>query len=245
MANHIHPSVKMGEYCVIGDNVTIGEGCVIGHHVVIHEDTVIGDNVRIDDFTCIGKRPMKAANSAVTKETDLPACKIGTGCIIGTGAVIYRGCTLGDRVLAADLATVRERVTIGERTIIGRGASVECDCTVGRKCKIETNAYITAYSTLGDMCFIAPGVVTSNDNFAGRSEQRFKHFKGVTVQNGGRIAAGSVILPGKVIGEQAMAAAGSVVTKDVPEKTVVVGSPARVLRAVPEDQLLEEGDYLK
>lgn len=245
MANNIHPSVKMGEYCVIGNNVTIGEGCVIGHHVVIHEDTVIGDNVRIDDFTCIGKRPMKAANSAVTKETDLPACIIGSGCIIGTGAVIYRGCVLGERVLAADLATVRERVTIGERTIIGRGASVECDCTVGRKCKIETNAYITAYSTLGDMCFIAPGVVTSNDNFAGRSEERFKHFKGVTVQNGGRIAAGSVILPGKVIGEQAMAAAGSVVTKDVPEKTVVVGSPARVLRAVPEDQLLQEGDYLK
>ncbi|MBR6548115.1 MAG: N-acetyltransferase [Clostridia bacterium] len=245
MANNIHPSVKMGEYCVIGDNVTIGEGCVIGHHVVIHNDTAIGDNVRIDDFTCIGKRPMKAANSAVTVESDLPACVIGSGCIIGTGAVIYRGCTLGERVLAADLATVRERVTIGERTIIGRGASVECDCTVGRKCKIETNAYITAYSTLGDMCFIAPGVVTSNDNFAGRSEERFKHFKGVTVKNGGRIAAGSVILPGKVIGEQAMAAAGSVVTKDVPEKTVVVGAPAKVLRAVPEDQLLQEGDYAK
>jgi acetyltransferase-like isoleucine patch superfamily enzyme len=245
MSNNIHPTTKIGEYCVIGENVTIGEGCVIGHHVVIHDDTVIGDRVRIDDFTCIGKRPMKAANSAVTKETDLPACHIGSDSIIGTGAVIYRGCNLGHKILAADLATVRERVTVGEGTIIGRGASIECDCTVGRKCKIETNAYITAYSTLGDMCFIAPGVVTSNDNFAGRSQERFKHFKGVTVENGGRIAAGSVILPGKTIGEQAMAAAGSVVTKDIAPKTVVVGTPAKPLRAVPEDQLLQEGDFLK
>ncbi len=238
----VHPTAKIGEYCVIGQNVTIGQGCVIGHHVVIHEDTVIGDNVRIDDFACIGKRPMKAANSAVTKETDLPACEIGSGSIIGTSAVIYRGCTLKEKVLVADLGTVRERVIIGERTIIGRGASVECDCTVGARCKIETNAYITAYSTLEDMCFIAPGVVTSNDNYAGRSEERFKHFKGVTVQYGGRIGAGSTILPGKVIGSQAMVAAGSVVTKDVPEKTVVVGSPAKVLRPVPAEQLLEEGE---
>ncbi len=238
----VHPTAKLGEYCVIGQNVTIGEGCVIGHHVVIHDDTVIGDNVRIDDFACIGKRPMKAANSAVTKETDLPPCEIGSGSIIGTSAVIYRGCTLQEKVLVADLGTVRERVTIGERTIIGRGASVECDCVVGSRCKIETNAYITAYSTLEDMCFIAPGVVTSNDNYAGRSEERFKHFKGVTVKYGGRIGAGSTILPGKVIGSQAMVAAGSVVTKDVPEKMVVVGSPARELRPVPAEQLLEEGE---
>lgn len=242
MANNIHPTATIGEYCVIGDNVTIGEGCVIGHHAVIHEDTVIGDSVRIDDFACIGKRPMKAAGSAVTKQTDLPACVIGSGSIIGTGAVIYRGCVLGEKVLAADLATVRERVTVGAGTIIGRGASIECDCTVGRQCKIETNAYITAYSVLGDRCFIAPGVVTSNDNYAGRGKERFRHFKGVTVKNGGRIAAGSVILPGKTIGEQGMAAAGSVVTRDVPAKTVVAGTPARILRPVPEEQLLEEGE---
>ncbi len=236
----IHPTAKLGEFCVIGENVTIGQGCVIGHHVVIHEDTVIGDNVRIDDFACIGKRPMKAANSAVTKETHLPPCEIGSGSIIGTSAVIYRGCTLQEKVLVADLGTVRERVTIGERTIIGRGASVECDCVVGSRCKIETNAYITAYSTLEDMCFIAPGVVTSNDNYAGRSEERFKHFKGVTVKYGGRIGAGSTILPGKVIGSQALVAAGSVVTKDVPEKTVVAGCPAKELRPVPTEQLLDE-----
>lgn len=242
MAEGIHETAVIGEYCVIGKRVAIGAGCVIGHHVVIHDDTVVGDCVRIDDFACLGKRPMKAANSAVTKETDLPPCEIGEGSIVGTGAVVYRGCRVGEKVLIADLATLRERVTVGDKTIIGRGASVECDCVIGSRCKIETNAYITAYSSLGDQCFIAPGVVTSNDNAAGRGEDRFAHFKGVTVENGGRIGAGAVVLPGKVIGAQGMAGAGSVVTKNVPEKMVVVGSPAAVLRPVPEDQLLDEGE---
>lgn len=234
----IDPSSRLGEYCVIGDDVTIGAGCVIGHHVVIHDGTVIGENVRIDDFACIGKRPMKAANSAVTKDTGLPACTIGDGAIIGTSAVIYRGCILKDKVLAADFATVRERVSIGERTIIGRGATVECDCTVGERCKIETNAYITAYSAIEDCCFIAPCVVTSNDNFAGRTKKRFESFKGVTVKKGGRIGAGAVTLPGKTVGEDAFVAAGSVVTKDVAPKTVVKGNPARFAKEVDSEQLL-------
>ena len=63
------------------------------------------------------------------------------------------------------------------------------------------------------LCFITPGVVTSNDNFLGRTEERFKHFKGITVKRGGRIGANAVMLPRKVIGEDALVAAGSVVTK--------------------------------
>ena len=72
--------------------------------------------------------------------------------------------------------------------------------------------------------FIAPGVVTSNDNFVGRTQERFKHFKGVTVKKGGRIGAGSVTLPGIVVGEDGLVAAGSVVTRDVPARKVVMGS---------------------
>jgi UDP-2-acetamido-3-amino-2,3-dideoxy-glucuronate N-acetyltransferase len=230
---------RAGEYCVIEDGVTVGRRCVIGHHVVIRSGTVIGDGVRIDDFACVGKQPMKAANSAVTDGSEKSGAVIGDGCIIGTGAVIYAGCTLGAGVMAADLATVREDTAIGERTIIGRGAAVENHCTVGSRCKIETNAYIAAYSQLGDCCFVAPGTVTSNDNFAGRSAARFGRFKGVTVEDGGRIGAGAVILPGRTVGRDGFAAAGSVVTHDVPGGTIVAGNPARKLREVPEDQKLK------
>jgi UDP-3-O-[3-hydroxymyristoyl] glucosamine N-acyltransferase len=229
-----------GEYCVIEDGAVIGANCVIGHHVVIRSLAVIGDNVRIDDFADIGKLPMKAANSAVTVNgRELPPAIIGDGSIVGTGAVVYAGCRIGQGVLIADLATVREDTEIGEKTIIGRGAAIENRCTVGAFCKIETNAYITAYSVIEDRCFIAPGVVTSNDNFAGRTRERFRAFRGVMVKRGGRIGAGAVILPGKTIGCDGFAAAGSVVTRDVPEKTVVAGTPARKLREVESQQLLE------
>jgi hypothetical protein len=117
--------------------------------------------------------------------------------------------------------------------------TVENFCKIGRFCKLESECYITAYSELEDRVFVAPGVVTSNDNYVGRTAERFKHFKGVTVRRGGRIGAGAVLLPGITVGEDGLVAAGSVVTRDVPARTLVMGSPAKPLRDVPVEQLLE------
>ncbi len=229
----------MGLYSVVSANVQIGAGCAIGHHVVIHEGAVIGDNVRIDDHAVIGKQPMRAANSAVTREMEQPSPRIGYGCMIGTGVVIYAGADVGTHVLVADFASIRERVQVGDYSIVGRGACIENDCTIGRYCKLETNAYITAYSTLEDRCFVAPGVLTSNDNFLGRTEERFKHFKGVTVRRGGRIGVGAVVLPGKEVGPDGVVAAGAVLTRDADADSVYVGVPARKKGDVPDDQKLD------
>jgi UDP-2-acetamido-3-amino-2,3-dideoxy-glucuronate N-acetyltransferase len=230
---------RYGEFCVIAGDVSIGAGCVIGNHVIIHDGTHIGDNVRIDDGTVIGKRPMRAANSAVTSDKDVPPATIGPNCIIGTHVVIYRGCKIGDRVLVADLSTIRENVTIGEFTIVGRGVAIENFCKIGRYVKLETNVYITAYSELEDRVFVAPCVATSNDNYVGRSEERFKHFKGVTVKKGGRIGVNATILPGITIGKDTLVAAGALITRDAPDGKILAGVPAKELRDVPVDQLLE------
>lgn len=240
----IHESVQIGRYAVIEEGVSIGAGSVIGHHAVIHAGSILGEGVRVDDFACIGKKPSRAANSAVTSEDPLPPCVIGAYCILGTHTVIYRGATLGERCLAADYAVVREDVFVGEGSILGKGVTIENHSRIGCWTKIQTNAYITAYSEIGNHCFIAPGVVTSNDNFAGRSPERFRHFKGVTVRDGGRIGAGAVILPGKTIGEDGFAAAGSVVTRDIPPGMIAAGNPARLLKEVPADQLLSAQEKL-
>lgn len=240
----IGDDTTVGEFCVIGEGVRIGRGCRIGHHVVIHPDTIVGDTVRIDDHASLGKKPMKAANSATTKEQELPPLEVGELSIVGTGVVLYRGAKIEGKVLMADLCTIRENVTIGRGTIVGRGVTVENFCTVGRFCKLESECYITAYSTLEDRVFVAPGVVTSNDNYVGRTAERFKHFKGVTVKKGARIGAGTVTLPGVVIGEDALVAAGSVVTDDVPARKIVLGTPARVWRDVPVEQLLENQGWV-
>ncbi|MCD6249482.1 MAG: N-acetyltransferase [candidate division Zixibacteria bacterium] len=230
---------RLGDFCCIGDNVTLGDQCEIGNRVVIHDGTTIGKEVRIDDGAVIGKRPMRAANSAVTKDAQLPPAIIGSNCILGAGIVIYCGCEIGDHVLVADLATLRENVSVGDYTIVGRGVAIENFCKIGRYVKLETNVYVTAYSELEDRVFMAPGVVTSNDNFIGRTEERFKHFKGVVVRRGGRIGVNATILPGVTINEDALVAAGALVTKDVPARKVVVGVPAKVFRDVPDEQLLE------
>ncbi|MDX1740352.1 MAG: acyltransferase [Rhodothermales bacterium] len=241
----IHPTARLGRgtrighFSVVSADVHIGEDCIIGHHVVIHVGSHIGNNVRIDDHTVIGKQPMRAANSAVTRGQQQPPPRIGNDCIVGTGVVIYAGSELGDRVMVADLASIRENVTIGEYSIVGRGVSIENECTIGRYCKLETNAYVTAYSELEDRCFVAPGVLTSNDNFLGRTEERFKHFKGVTIRKGGRIGVGAVVLPGKEIGPDGVVAAGAVLTHDAEEESVYVGVPARKTGPVAEEQKLD------
>ncbi|MDB5053874.1 MAG: trimeric LpxA-like protein [Bacilli bacterium] len=229
---------KLGAYVIIGEGVVFGEGVIIGNHVVIHEGTQIGDHVVIQDHAVIGKQPTKAKNSVLQELKRLSPASIGNGCTIGTSAIIYAGAQIADDVFIADLATIRERVTIGERTIIGRGVAVENDCTVGVKCKLETNCYITAYSTIGSYVFIAPCVVTSNDNFMGRTQERFDRMKGITVKDGGRIGANVTTLPGIVIEEDGTAAAGSVVTKNIKSGDLVAGVPARKLRNVPTEQLL-------
>jgi len=225
--------------------VNIGYNCQFGNNVVIKEGVTIGNNVRIDDNAVIGKLPMRASISILEEEKNLQPTVIGDNCLIGSGAIIYIGSNIANNVMVADMATIRENTTIGEYTIIGRGVTIENHVMIGKRCKLESNCYITAYSELGDYVFIAPGVVTSNDNYIGRTEERFKHFKGVIVKRGGRIGAGAVILPGKVIGRDALVAAGSVVTKDVADLMVVMGVPARIVKAVAKEQLIENQKFYK
>jgi acetyltransferase-like isoleucine patch superfamily enzyme len=81
--------------------------------------------------------------------------------------------------------------------------------------------------------------VTTNDDYMGRTEQRHAAIKGPTIRRGARVGGGAVLCPGVEIGEEAFVGAGAVVTKDVAPRTLVVGNPARVLREVPDEELLE------
>lgn len=245
MNQHIHSSAKLGENVQIGyntvilENVVIGDNCLIGHNVVIHAGSIIGSNVRIDDNVIIGKKPLSSPRSIFKVPENLTPTKIGSFCQIGANVVIYAQCVIGERNLIADLATVRENVTIGSLNIIGRNVSIENFVEIGDRNKFETNSYITAYSRIEDYCFVAPCVATSNDNYMARDKERFNHFKGITMQSGARIGVNATILPGKTIASDGTVAAGAVVTRDVPEATIMVGNPAKAFRNVPEPQLLK------
>ncbi len=142
----------------------------------------------------VGKQPTLSPRSTAKREPLAPA-KVGDGTIISTGAVLFAGSTIGARVILGDQSCVRERVTIGDDVVVGRGSLVENDTTIGAMTKIQAGAYITAYSTLEEHVFIAPCVVTSNDNFMGRTEKRHELIEGPTIRRGARIGAGSRALP--------------------------------------------------
>jgi acetyltransferase-like isoleucine patch superfamily enzyme len=210
----------------------------IAPSATVYPGTILGDGVKVLDGAVVGKQPSLSPRSTAKREP-LPPTRIGDGTIVSTGAIVFAGSRIGARVILGDQSCIRERVEIGDDVVVGRGSLVENDTTVGAMTKIQADAYITAYSTLEEHVFIAPRVVTTNDNFMGRTERRQVLIEGPTIRRGARVGGGAVLLPAVEIGEEAFVGAGAVVTKDVAPRTVVVGNPARVVRDVPEDELLE------
>ena len=210
----------------------------IADTAVVYPGTVIGEGCKILDYAVVGKQPTLSPRSTAKREP-LPPATIGAGTIVSTGAIVFAGSTIGARVILGDQSCVRERVEVGDDVVLGRGSLIENDTTVGARTKIQAEAYVTAHSTLEEDVFIAPCVVTTNDNYMGRTEKRLAEMRGPTVRRGARVGGGAILCPGVEIGEEAFVGAGAVVTKDVPPRSLVIGNPARVLREVPDEELLE------
>jgi acetyltransferase-like isoleucine patch superfamily enzyme len=211
----------------------------VGENVVIYPGTVIGEGCRIGDNVVLGKQPVLSPRSTTVRE-ELPPLELGAGTVVSTGAVVFAGTKTGEGVILGDQSCVRERCVLGDGVVVGRGSLVENDTTIGARTKIQAHAYVTAYSTLEEDVFVAPCVVTTNDNFMGRTEKRHALRRGPTVRRGARVGGGAVLLPGIEVGEEAFVGAGAVVVGDVPARAVVVGNPARQIRDVPEDELLAQ-----
>jgi acetyltransferase-like isoleucine patch superfamily enzyme len=210
----------------------------LGENVVVYPGTIIGDGCEIGDNVVLGKQPSLSPRSTAKREP-LSPLELGPGTIVSTGAVVFAGTRIGANVIVGDQACVRERCVVEDNVVIGRGSFVENDTTIGALTKIQAHAYITAYSTLEDNVFIAPCVATTNDNFMGRTERRRELMKGPTIRRGARVGGAAVLCPGIEIGEEAFVGAGAVVISDVPPRAVVVGNPARHIRDVPDEELLE------
>lgn len=240
MINFIHPGATLGKDCEIGyfsvirEATFIGGGTRIGNNVTIYPGTVIGENCFISNNCVIGKQPHPAKNSTARKGAPLPTLRIEAGSIIGSGVVLYAGSCIGEEVMIGDLASVREMCRIGRRVVIGRGAALENEVLVGDNTKIQTMSYLTAYTVVGSNAFIAPMVVTANDNYMGRTVGRFSKKRGPCIEDRARVGAGALILPGVKVAVETFVAAGSLVTRDTRPGTLVMGRPARFVRFVPE-----------
>jgi acetyltransferase-like isoleucine patch superfamily enzyme len=206
----------------------------------VYEGTVLGEGVRVLEYAVVGKQPSLGARSTAKREQLRPTT-IGDNTVVSTGAIVFAGTSVGAGCIVGDQSCIRERVTLADDCVLGRGSLIENDTTVGAGTRIQAGAYITAYSTLEEDVFVAPCVVTTNDNFMGRTERRKELMRGPTIRRGARIGGGAILCPAIEVGEEAFVGAGAVVTKDVPPGVVVVGSPARVLRPVADDELRANG----
>lgn len=141
---------------------------------------------------------------------------------------------IGARTRIWHLAQVREDAQIGEDCVIGRGAYIGPGVELGNACKVQNYALVYEPARLGDGVFIGPAVVLTNDEFprAVNPDGSLKDAEdwtmvGVTIERGASIGARAVCIAPVTIGEWALVAAGSVVTKDVPAFALVVGVPAK------------------
>jgi UDP-3-O-[3-hydroxymyristoyl] glucosamine N-acyltransferase len=239
----VAPGAELGEdvvveaHAVIHESVRIGARGAIGAGSVLHRGVELGEDCTVEDLVVLGKRPrLRPGSSAAGGE--LGSLVLGNGVTVCCGAVVYAGAQIAERVIIGDQAQVRERSRLGAGSVVGRGSCVDFGAEVGSGVLIQTGVYVTGNAVVEDDVFLGPGVVTTNDHAMGR-HPRGEQLRGPVFRRACRVGGGAVILPGVEIGAEAFVAAGSVVTKDVAPRQVVLGIPARRLREVPDADLIE------
>ena len=222
---------------LLGDGVALPDDAEVGAYVVVHAGTVLGAGCRLQDHAVIGKPVALGPRSTASRDAPPPA-RIGAGATVAAGAIVNAGADIGERAVVGDQAHVRERTRVGAGTVVGRGSQIDNDVVVGAGCRIQTDCYVTAFSVIEDDVFLGPGVFTYNDNTMGRHEPDYA-IVGPTIRRAARVGGGARILPGIEIGEEAFVATGSVVTRDVPARALVMGVPARKVGEVGDEELIE------
>ncbi|MBE0447281.1 MAG: N-acetyltransferase [Actinobacteria bacterium] len=167
-----------------------------------------------------------------SKEGELEL-QIGSNGLIRPFTTIYAGSKIGDYFQTGQGVSIREDNLIGDHVSIGTNAVLEFGNRIGNRVRIHTGCFLEMV-TIEDDVFVGPNVVFTDDLHP-MNCPRYKECKGgATVKRLARVGANSTILPGVIIGENALVGAGSVVTSDVPDNAVVVGSPARFTKHIDD-----------
>jgi acetyltransferase-like isoleucine patch superfamily enzyme len=131
---------------------------------------------------------------------------------------------------------------IGDETKIGAFVEVQKNAHIGRRCKISSHTFVCEGVVIEDEVFVGHNVAFINDSYpratttdGGLQTEKDWKVEKTTVKKGASIGSGATILANIVIGEQAIVGAGSVVTKDVPARSIVAGNPARILRYITDE----------
>ncbi|MCD4652433.1 N-acetyltransferase [bacterium] len=198
----------------------------------IYPHVKLPDQIEIGPFCVIGQpfRDMNEENSLTI---------IGSQSVIRSHSVIYAGNRIGNNLQTGHHTFIRELNTIGDNFSIGTLSVVEHHVIIGNNVRIHTQVFIPEFSILEDNTWIGPNVVLTNAAYPCGARVK-EELLGPIIRTEAKIGANATLLPGIEIGRGALIGAGSVVTKDVPEFTIVVGNPARI-KGMVKDLKYDDG----
>lgn len=233
---------RQGAHCVIGQHVTFGQNVTLGHHCIIEDGAVIGDNVYIDSNTIVRSGVALGADSFVGSncilgEYQMDFCRdhsapahpltIGAHALLRSGTILYSGSVIGEGFQTGHNVTIREKAQIGDHVSVGTLSDIQGNCRIGNYVRMHSNVHIGQLSQVDDFVWIYPYVVLTND-----PTPPSNNFVGVHVHSFAIVATGALVMPGLDIGQDALVAAGAIVTKPVPAYAVVAGNPGRTISDV-------------
>jgi len=153
----------------------------------------------------------------------------------GAGIVTGANVEIGVNVSIWNYVVIGDNTKIGDDTLIGSFCDIGKDVVLGKNCNIQAHVTISNGCILGNDVFIAPNTSLLNDKYP-----KSTFMTPPVIKDGARIGGGVTILPDVTVGEKAVIGGGSVVTKNVPAKTVSAGCPAKVLMTLEEYEAKRE-----
>jgi acetyltransferase-like isoleucine patch superfamily enzyme len=207
--------------------VTIHAGVELGAGVVLGQGAIVGRPQQIDSRS---QTPLVSPGDTT---------KLAGGCAVGSYAVVAAGTRIGAGSRVGDHVLLRERVVIGEAAVVGHGSVVGYECRVGARVRLQAQAIVGPWTVLEEDVFVSARVTFVGDPTMGRRPPGAVS-AGVVVRRASRIGTAAIIFAPVQIGEESVVGASALVRSDVPARTVVVGTPARHLRPVRDDELLGE-----
>jgi acetyltransferase-like isoleucine patch superfamily enzyme len=194
--------------------------------LIIHAGVSLGVNTVVEEFCIIGSPP-RGYNAGELETV------IGDGSHVRSHTVIYAGNRIGRNFQTGNKVNIRELNTISDDVSVGTLSVIEHHVDIGNHVRIHSQVFIPEYSILEEECWIGPNVVLTNAQYPASPDAK-KNLKGPIIRRRAKIGANVTILPGVVIGEDALVGAGSVVVRDVPAGAVVVGNPAKIIKKISE-----------
>ena len=183
----------------------------------LFENAEIGEGTLIEPDVMVGFRYHK----------DCGPARIGKDGILRKGTIIYGDVSIGDYFQAGHYAVIRAKVEMGDYCTVSNHSTLEGLIRFGDGVRIMSHVYIPSRTWFGNNVFVGPGVTFLNDRQPGRYEI-MPIPQGATIEDDVMIGGGCTIMPAVTIGERSFIAAGAVVTKNVPPRSLVVGVPGRI-----------------